>query len=65
MTIGLILVGISTYVGWQLTHPKRKIVDEFPEPYGLQKQDITFPSQSQDVALDGWFSNRLPHRLES
>ncbi|BFT73245.1 alpha/beta hydrolase [Paenibacillus sp. P36] len=55
VTIGLIMVGISTYVGWQLTHPKRKIVDEFPEQYGLQKQDIAFPSQSQDVALDGWF----------
>lgn len=64
MTIGLILLGISTYVGWQLTHPKRKIVDEFPEQYGLQKQDITFPSQSQDVALDGWFfkSSSAPQR---
>ncbi|MDU0201542.1 alpha/beta hydrolase [Paenibacillus sp. MAH-36] len=64
VTIGLILVGISTYVGWQLTHPKRKIVDEFPEQYGLQKQDITFPSQSQDVALDGWFfkSSSAPQR---
>ncbi|MEC0268433.1 alpha/beta hydrolase [Paenibacillus anseongense] len=64
VTIGLILLGISTYVGWQLTHPKRKIVDEFPEQYGLQKQDITFPSQSQDVALDGWFfkSSSAPQR---
>lgn len=55
MLIGLILVGISTYVGWQLTHPKRKLVDESPEPYGLHKQDITFPSHTKDVVLDGWF----------
>ncbi|NOV03343.1 alpha/beta hydrolase [Paenibacillus planticolens] len=53
--VGLILVGIATYVGWQLTHPKRKIVDESPEQYGLLKQDITFTSLSDDVALEGWF----------
>ncbi|SDM93122.1 Alpha/beta hydrolase family protein [Paenibacillus sp. yr247] len=53
--IGSALVGISTYVGWQLTHPKRKPVDDLPEHYGLHKQDITFPSQTSDVLLDGWF----------
>lgn len=51
----LILVGISTYVGWRLTHPKRKEVDESPENYGLHGQDVSFTSQSKDVLLDGWF----------
>ncbi|OPH47744.1 alpha/beta hydrolase [Paenibacillus ferrarius] len=52
--IGFILVGISTYVGWQLTHPKRKALDDSPEHYGLEKQDIKFASLTGDVELDGW-----------
>jgi fermentation-respiration switch protein FrsA (DUF1100 family) len=55
VVIGLALVGVSTYVGWQLTHPKRKPVDDSPEHYGLHKMDITFPSLTKDVVLNGWF----------
>ncbi|MDD9270103.1 alpha/beta hydrolase [Paenibacillus sp. GCM10023248] len=51
----ILLIGVSTYVGWQLTHPKRKLVDESPETYGLRGEDVSFPSQSADVTLDGWF----------
>ncbi|KRE51902.1 alpha/beta hydrolase [Paenibacillus sp. Soil724D2] len=51
----LALIGISVYVGWQLTHPKRKPVDASPDEYGLHMENITFPSRSRDVQLDGWF----------
>lgn len=53
--ICLILIGISTYIGWQLTHPKRKPVDDSPEKYGLYMETIIFPSRNKDVELDGWF----------
>ncbi|KRE90483.1 alpha/beta hydrolase [Paenibacillus sp. Soil766] len=49
------LVGLSTYVGWQLTHPKRKIVDDTPENYNLHRKDVTFPSRTDGVMLDGWY----------
>ncbi|MFC5453191.1 alpha/beta hydrolase [Paenibacillus aestuarii] len=49
------LVGMSIYVGWRLTHPERKPVDEAPQDYGLQAQTVTFPSRTGDVQLQGWF----------
>ncbi|KRE72436.1 alpha/beta hydrolase [Paenibacillus sp. Soil750] len=49
------VVGLSTYVGWQLTHPKRKIVDDTPENYNLHRKDVTFPSRTDGVLLDGWY----------
>lgn len=51
----LVLIGISVYVGWQLTHPQRKPVDDSPDNYGLHRENITFPSRTRDVCLDGWF----------
>lgn len=49
------IVGLSTYVGWQLTHPERKIVDDVPENYNLHRKDVTFPSRTDGVLLDGWY----------
>ncbi|MDR6551448.1 alpha/beta hydrolase [Paenibacillus qinlingensis] len=49
------LVGISTYVGWQLTHPERKLVDDTPKNYQLEHVDVTFPSRTAGVLLDGWY----------
>ncbi|OCT17043.1 hypothetical protein A8709_23930 [Paenibacillus pectinilyticus] len=51
----VLVIGISTFVGWQLTHPKKKPVDDSPENYGLNWKDVTFASRKQDVKLDGWF----------
>ncbi|MCY9508579.1 lysophospholipase [Paenibacillus larvae] len=47
--------GIALYVGWQLTHPKRKTVDDSPDRYGLTYEPISFASRSKDVRLQGWF----------
>ncbi|MFD0697254.1 alpha/beta hydrolase [Paenibacillus sp. GCM10027628] len=55
MLIALGLIGVSTYIGWKLTHPVRKPIDEIPEQYGLHAQAITFPSRMRDVVLHGWF----------
>lgn len=50
-----LLVAISTFVGWQLTHPKRKPVDDSPENYSLHRLNVKFPSRTRDVMLDGWY----------
>lgn len=49
------LIGLSTYVGWQLTHPERKPVDDTPENYFMQRIDVKFPSRTPGVMLDGWY----------
>ncbi|WNR46505.1 alpha/beta hydrolase [Paenibacillus roseipurpureus] len=51
----VLIVGVSTYVGWQLTHPKRKPVDDSPENYQLAHKDVKFLSRKEDVMLDGWY----------
>jgi fermentation-respiration switch protein FrsA (DUF1100 family) len=51
----LVSVGVSTYVGWQLTHPARKALADSPDRYGLAYTPIQFPSRSQDVTLEGWY----------
>ncbi|SFL11968.1 Alpha/beta hydrolase family protein [Paenibacillus sp. 1_12] len=51
----LVSVGVSTYVGWQLTHPERKALTDSPDRYGLAFTPIQFPSRSQDVTLKGWY----------
>ncbi|MEV2506611.1 hypothetical protein ABNC53_16355 [Paenibacillus larvae] len=54
--------GIALYVGWQLTHPKRKTVDDSPDRYGLTYEPISFASRSKDVRLQGWFIPALNSR---
>ncbi|MEW9697904.1 alpha/beta hydrolase [Paenibacillus sp. SI8] len=49
------LIGISAFVGWRLTHPGRRPIDEIPANYGLQAEAIKFPSRTGDVVLQGWF----------
>ncbi|TXK85853.1 alpha/beta hydrolase [Paenibacillus sp. N3.4] len=63
LLISLILIGISTYVGWQLTHPKRKVLDDSPLNYGMHFEEISFRSRSKDVLIRGWFL-KSPHRSD-
>jgi fermentation-respiration switch protein FrsA (DUF1100 family) len=51
----LSIIGISTYVGWSLTHPDRKPVDDSPENYDLAYEDVSFKSKKGDVQLKGWW----------
>jgi fermentation-respiration switch protein FrsA (DUF1100 family) len=51
-------IGISTFVGWSLTHPERKPIDETPDKYGVSYEDVRFPSQIDQVSLAGWW---IPH----
>jgi fermentation-respiration switch protein FrsA (DUF1100 family) len=48
-------VWISAHVGWKLTHPLRKELDDSPQAYEIAYEDIEFPSRTNDVKLKGWF----------
>ncbi|MVO99305.1 alpha/beta hydrolase [Paenibacillus lutrae] len=47
-------IGISAYVGWQLTHPRRQPVDDSPQTYGLTYEDVEFVSRKDSMKLSGW-----------
>jgi dipeptidyl aminopeptidase/acylaminoacyl peptidase len=48
-------LGISGYVGWNLTHPERKAVVSNPGEFGLEYQDVNFLSRQDRVKLSGWY----------
>ena len=48
-------MGISGYVGWNLTHPNRKPVVSNPSEFGLTYQNVKFSSQNDNVNLAGWY----------
>ncbi|GAA0746904.1 alpha/beta hydrolase [Clostridium oceanicum] len=53
--IFLSMVGISIYVGWNLTKPKRDIIKSTPKKYGLIYEDISFQSNYDKTKLKGWW----------
>ncbi|MBP1992708.1 alpha/beta hydrolase [Paenibacillus eucommiae] len=56
------MLGISLYVGWNLTHPARRLLEESPSLYGIAYDNMEFHSRTKDVLLKGWF---LPCALNS
>ncbi|MFO7248377.1 MAG: alpha/beta fold hydrolase [Bacillota bacterium] len=50
-------VGVSLYVGWQLTHPVRKALTGTLADAGLAYEAITFPSvgDEEPLTLRGWY----------
>nr|WP_191964364.1 alpha/beta fold hydrolase [Aneurinibacillus sp. XH2] len=51
----LICAGIAGYVGWNLTHPERRPLNDSPANYQLKYEDVRFLSKLKDVQLKGWF----------
>lgn len=47
-------MGISYYVGWNLTHPKRKPVKKTPSAFELTYHNIQFPSRIDHLHIKGW-----------
>lgn len=48
-------VGVSAYVGWNLTHPIRDPIDTLPSSLGLSYKEISFKSNVDNVILSGWW----------
>ncbi|SDB94680.1 alpha/beta hydrolase [Shouchella lonarensis] len=51
----LAVVGVATYVGWNLSHPERVEIDETPADHGLKFEEIGFKSKADDISLKGWW----------
>lgn len=49
------VVGVSVYVGWNLSHAERRPLDSDPSRVGLAYENIEFVSAEDDVRLSGWF----------
>ncbi len=50
----LACVGLSVYVGWQLTHKPREPITVTPKDYGMAYERATFTSKDGKTALEGW-----------
>lgn len=47
-------VGISIYVGTNLTKPEKKTIDVLPSDYEMEYKDIEFMSKDERTKLSGW-----------
>ncbi|GAB7389364.1 alpha/beta hydrolase [Bacillaceae bacterium] len=71
---GLLLLAVvlsfalSAYIGWTLTHPARKPLEDSPDRHGLRYENVTFVSED-GVTLKGWWiparANGHPQREEA
>jgi dipeptidyl aminopeptidase/acylaminoacyl peptidase len=70
ITVVLILflgcAAMSAFVGWQLTHPVHRVLEDSPELYGISYEDIEFSSRTSDVMLKGWilFPTKQDHAAQ-
>lgn len=49
-----VCIGISIFVGYSMTHPEKKVIDQSPDDYGMDYEDISFPSREDGIDLSGW-----------
>jgi len=49
------LIGVSTYTGWMLTHPKRKSLPVFSANIVPEYRNISFKDIKDEINLKGWF----------
>lgn len=52
--VSVLVLFLSVYVGWQLTHPEKKVVKDSPANYQLVYKDIELESQVDGTLLSGW-----------
>ncbi|TYO95054.1 alpha/beta hydrolase [Desulfallas thermosapovorans] len=50
----IVVLGISAYVGWNLTHPVREEVTGSPADIGLAYENVSFKSREDGLNLSGW-----------
>lgn len=53
--LGMIaIVGISLFVGWSITHPDKKPVDDDPSQHGIAYEEFEVMSNLDQTRLSGW-----------
>lgn len=61
--VGTFIIGISGYVGWDLTHPPRKALQTTPAANGLSYEPVSFVSRQDGLSLQGWLLRSPENRL--
>ena len=47
--------GVSYFIASGVTGAEREELEDHPRDYGLEHEDVEFPSRKGDVTLEGWF----------
>jgi dipeptidyl aminopeptidase/acylaminoacyl peptidase len=64
LSIAIVFVGISAYLGYSMTRTPRVPVEGNPGLKGLEYEGVTFPSSTDNLTLQGWFlSNKNSDRV--
>lgn len=50
----IVLLGISYYIGWSLTHPTKLAVAAKPDSLQMSYEDIQFANSQDGTSLKGW-----------
>jgi dipeptidyl aminopeptidase/acylaminoacyl peptidase len=48
-------LGISVFLGYSMTKPERVPVEGSPALFGLEYEDVSFPSADDELTLRGWY----------
>lgn len=51
----VVTAGISSYIGWQLTHPPTRPLETTPAKMQLAYEDIEFKSRGDELKMKGWY----------
>ncbi len=63
LSFSVLILGISAYVGWNLTHPPKKALQTTPEAVGLSYEPVSFVSRQDGLVLQGWLLTSPENRL--
>jgi dipeptidyl aminopeptidase/acylaminoacyl peptidase len=55
LALVVIFLGISAYLGYTMTRTERVSLRENPSVFGLNYENVTFPSLDENLTLHGWF----------
>ena len=63
LSLSVFILGISGYVGWNLTHPPKKALQTTPAAVGLPYEPVSFVSREDGLVLQGWLLRSPENRL--
>ena len=62
-SLSVLVLGVSAYVGWNLTHPPKKALQTTPAAVGLSYEPVSFVSRQDGLVLQGWLLTSPENRL--
>ena len=63
LSLSVVILGLSAYVGWNLTHPPKKALQTTPAAVGLSYEPVNFVSRQDGLVLQGWLLRSPENRL--